>query len=84
MPSYDIEEIDGIPVTLRDGVMFAFLPPISSTSTSTQTPVRLGTYDEKQKKATWEMTPELEAWKTAYRAALAPRARQTASKVQSQ
>lgn len=85
MPSYDIEIIDGIPVVLRDGVMFAFIPPTGPPSatgapTVPSSPVRLGTYDTKTKKATWEITPQALAWKNAYAAALAPRARQTSSK----
>ena len=83
MPSYDIETIDGIPVVLRDGVMYAFIPPTAPPASSgapvaPQSPVRLGTYDSKAKKATWEMTPQVLAWKNAFAAALAPRARQTA------
>lgn len=83
MPSYDIEMIDGIPVVLRDGVMFAFVPPTGPPSTggapnAPQTPIRLGTYDVKAKKATWEITPQVLAWKNAFAAAIASRARQTA------
>ena len=83
MPSYDIEMIDGIPVVLRDGVMFAFIPPTAPPSATgapnaPQSPVRLGTYDSKNKKATWEITPQVLAWKNAFAAAMAPRARQTA------
>jgi hypothetical protein len=84
MPSYDIETIDGIPVVLRDGVMFAFIPPTGAPSAATpaapQTPIRLGTYDAKTKKATWEMTPQVLAWKNAFASAIASRARQTAAK----
>jgi hypothetical protein len=82
MPSHDIETIDGIPVVVRDGVMFAFIPPSgppSATPAAPQAPVRLGTYDAKTKKATWEMTPAVLAWKNAFAAALAPRARQVAA-----
>ena len=83
MPSYDIETIDGIPVVVRDGVMYAFIPPSAPPSSNgtanvPQSPVRLGTYDAKAKKANWEITPQVLAWKNAYAAALAPRARQTA------
>ena len=85
MPSYDIETIDGIPVVLRDGAMFAFIPPTGAPSASgapnaPQTPIRLGTYDAKAKKATWEMTPQVLAWKNAFASAIASRARQTAAK----
>ena len=81
MPSYDIETIDGIPVVLRDGVMFAFMPPApgtDATKQTPQTPVRLGTFDMKTKIATWEMTPQVEAWKTNYATNMAPRGRQSA------
>lgn len=64
MPSHGVEIIDGIPVILKDGQMFAF---------QTQPPIKLGTYIDK--KATWIPTEEMSSWLTSYQASMVSRSR---------
>ena len=73
MPSHGVDIIDGIPVILRDGVMFAYQP--GSTQTPVPSPIRLGTYDKKTKIAIWEDSPSLITWKESYVASLVPKTR---------
>ena len=69
MPSHGVDIIDGIPVTLKSGAMFAFQP---GSSTSFQ----LGTYDSTQKKASWSLdTSAMTGWLESYRESLVPRSR---------
>lgn len=71
MPSHGVDIINGIPVILRDSIMYSFQPG----STSTQ--LQLGTYDSKNKKATWMPTdtPQINEWVKTYRESLTSRSR---------
>jgi hypothetical protein len=64
MPSHGVEIIDGIPVILKEGQMYAF---------QTQPPIKLGTYIDK--KATWIPTEEVSSWLTSYQASMVSRSR---------
>ena len=64
MPSHGVEIIDGIPIILKDGQMFAF---------QTQPPIKLGTYIDK--KATLIPTEEMSSWLTSYQASMVSRSR---------
>jgi len=64
MPSHGVEIIDGIPVILKEGQMYAF---------QTQPPIKLGTYIDK--KATWIPTEEMSSWLTSYQASMVSRSR---------
>lgn len=71
MPSHGVEIIDGIPVILRESVMYSFHPASSGT---TGTQISLGTYDSATKKASWSPS-DLTAWLSSYRESLASRSR---------
>ena len=75
MPSHGTETIDGIPVLIRDGSLLSFQP-----GAPTGTPlVRLGAYDSKAKKHTWDFeTPTVAQWLEDYRNSIAPRTRASA------
>lgn len=67
MPSHGVDIIDGIPVLLKGGAMFAFQP-------NTVLNLQLGTYDATQKKATWT-EGTMTAWLQSYKETLVPRSR---------
>lgn len=69
MPNHGIEIIDGIPVHLKDGGMYAFQPGSSAASAQ----IKLGTYIDK--KANWEITEPMTTWLNEYRANLTGRSR---------
>jgi len=73
MPSHGVEIIDGIPVYLKGANMFAFRPEQATTAATTQSDLKLGTYDAATKKATWIQPPD--TWLNAFRESLAPRSR---------
>ena len=72
MPSHGVDIIDGIPVYLKGANMFAFRPE-QTTTTATNTDLKLGTYDAATKKATWIQPPDV--WLTTFRENLVPRSR---------
>lgn len=70
MPSHGVEIIEGIPVTLKDGVMYAFQfekPPPTA-------PIILGTCSP-TKKVIWEHRDSEATWVTTYRATLVAKSR---------
>ena len=67
MPSHGLDIIDGIPVTLKDNIMYSCVLGTS------KTPIRLGTYVEK--KAIWEPSDAMSQWLSSYREELVSRAR---------
>ena len=69
MPSHGVEIIEGIPVLLRDGIMYAFQHGVASPSS-----IRLGSYNATMKKATWE-SAALPQWLTTYKTNLVARSR---------
>ena len=71
MPSHGVEIIEGIPVMLRDGTMYSFHPMQTSMTAS----MKLGTYSEATKKATWNSSDSMDAWLLSYRESLTPRSR---------
>lgn len=80
MPSHGTETIDGIPVIIRDGALLAFQP---GAPTGTP-PIRLGSYDSKTKKHTWDLeSPALSTWLNDYRQTIQPRTRATAAPAKS-
>ena len=70
MPSHGTEIIDGIPVILKDGVMFAF-----QHACETGAPIRLGAYDVATKKTNWDMKDDTANWLAKYKEALLARSR---------
>ena len=72
MPAHGVDIIDGIPVLLKGGVMYAFQPSIQTQE------IRLGTYDNETKKAIWEPTLLQTTWLETFRTGMAPRSRATA------
>jgi hypothetical protein len=68
MPSHGAEIIDGIPVILRDSVMYAFQLGVAPT-------IKLGTYDAATKVAKWAMSDEIAAWLSTYKEGLTSRSR---------
>jgi len=67
MPS-KADIIDGIPVTLKDGIIYSF-----SQAGSGIPQIKLGTY--KDKVATWIKSEAQSTWLTNFRESLAPRSR---------
>ena len=67
MPSHGVDIIDGIPVLLKDGLMYAF-------QLNTVLNLQLGTYDSVEKKAVWSLNTT-EAWLQSYKETLQPRSR---------
>ena len=67
MPSHGLDIIDGIPVTLKDNIMYSCVLGTS------KTPIRLGTYVEK--KAVWEPSDAMTQWLSSYREELVSRSR---------
>jgi hypothetical protein len=76
MPSHGVEIIDGIPVHLKDGNMFAFQHGSSLNSdTATPTPIKLGTYNSTTKTATWSASDIMMQWLDNFRATMTGRSR---------
>jgi len=69
MPSHGVEIIEGIPVLLRDGGMYAFQHGVANPPS-----IRLGSYNAATKKATWEATA-LPQWLATYKTNLVARSR---------
>ena len=69
MPSRGVDIIDGIPVSLKGDVIYAFHAP-----GQLQKDIRLGTYDSVNKKATWEQVDTTE-WVVTFREGLISRSR---------
>jgi hypothetical protein len=69
MPSHGVEIIDGIPVILRNSVMYSFHPNNPSVQTV------LGEYDTATKTAKWVSSDKLSDWLTSFRESLAARSR---------
>lgn len=67
MPS-KADSIDGIPVTLKDGIIYSF-----SQAGSGIPQIKLGTY--KDKVATWIHSELQTTWLSSFRESLAPRSR---------
>ena len=67
MPS-KADTIDGIPVTLKDGVIYSF-----SQAGSSIPQIKLGTY--KDKVATWIKSEQQDTWLTNFRESLVSRSR---------
>ena len=70
MPSHGVDIIDGIPVILKDGIMYACQPGLTG-----QAQIKLGTYIASTKKATWEASEAMQSWLTSYRENLVSRSR---------
>ena len=70
MPNHGVEIVQGIPVQIRDGVLYAYQP-----GQTTAIPIRVGTYDAKTQLPTWESGDFLVKWREEYAASLTPRAR---------
>lgn len=68
MPSHGVDIIDGIPVLLKDGVMYAFQPGQTLN-------VKLGSYSATTKKAVWDLKEDAKAWMGAYKESLVARSR---------
>ena len=68
MPSHGAEIIDGIPVILRDSVMYAFQLGVPPT-------IKLGTYNTATKTASWTMSDEISGWLSSYKEGLVSRSR---------
>jgi len=68
MPSHGVDIIDGIPVLLKDGLMYAFQPGQSPT-------IKLGSYSAATKKAVWDLKEDVKAWLTTYKESLVARSR---------
>ena len=65
MPPRGVDMVDGIPVVLKDGIMYSFQ--------SGTVPIRLGTYSSNVAK--WEISESLTEWLNTYQANLSPRTR---------
>jgi hypothetical protein len=68
MPSHGAEIIDGIPVILRDSVMYAFQHGTTPT-------LKIGKYDSTTKKATWDSSEGLSSWLSSYKQSITSRSR---------
>jgi len=69
MPIRGVDIIDGIPVSLKDGILYAF-----QNSNSTEK-IQLGTYNTATKVATWTQTDTMGKWLDDYQASMEPRSR---------
>jgi hypothetical protein len=74
MPSHGVEIIDGIPVHLKDGNMFAFQHG-GSLNSDQATSIKLGTYDTATKKATWLPSDAMGQWLENFRTTITGRSR---------
>lgn len=70
MPSHGVEIIEGIPVTIKDKVMYAF-----QSENLAAAPIVLGTYCATTKKAIWEHRDSEATWLSGYRATLVAKGR---------
>ena len=73
MPNHGVDIIDGIPVHLKDGKMFAFqhgLPADKQLGS-----INLGSYDAATKTATWSVSESMNEWLATFRASLTGRSR---------
>lgn len=76
MPSHGVEIIDGIPVYLKDGNMLAFQHGSSLNSDfASNAPIKLGTYDATEKRATWFASDAMVQWLDTFRATMTGRLR---------
>jgi uncharacterized surface anchored protein len=77
MPSHGVEIIDGIPVYLKDGNMFAFqhASSLNSDAAPAAAPIKLGTYNATEKKATWLVSDQMAQWLENFRATMTGRLR---------
>ena len=66
MPSHGTTIVDGIPVIVKDGLMFAF---------QSGSAIRLGSYDSTLNKAVWDLKQDSVDWLTSYRESLVSRSR---------
>jgi hypothetical protein len=71
MPVRGVDIIDGIPVSLKDGILYAF----QNTSITPSERIQLGTYDTVTKVATWKHTDTMGKWLEEYQTSMAPRSR---------
>ena len=67
-----VDTIDGIPVYLKSGVMYAFQPEILDAA---KDGIRVGTYNPETKKAAWEISVTTDSWLETFRASQIPRSR---------
>jgi hypothetical protein len=67
MPS-KADSIDGIPVILKDGIIYSFSQPGSGIPQ-----IKLGTYENKV--ATWIKSEQQDTWLRTFRESLTPRSR---------
>jgi hypothetical protein len=71
MPSRGVDIVEGIPVYLKEGVMYRF-----QSGTADGPGPRIGTYDATTKKATWDHdTANAASFLQTYRENLVPRSR---------
>lgn len=81
MPAHGVEIIQGIPVTLRNGVMYAYQPGVAVTATTPL--IQLGTHDAEAGVTTWldpAATQQISKWKADYCASMSSRSRKVAEK----
>ena len=71
MPSHGVDIIDGVPVHLKDGTMFAF----QHGSINQLPPIKLGTYDSMTKRAIWSVTGAMTEWLETFRSTMTGRSR---------
>jgi hypothetical protein len=71
MPNHGVELIDGIPVILKDGQMYAFQPNAPTGATK----IKLGEYNSTTRTAVWHQTDEIKKWLDDYQLNLVPRSR---------
>ena len=64
--------MDGIPVYLKSGLIYAFQPEITG---APKDGICLGKYNPETKKATWETSVTTDSWLETFRASQTPRSR---------
>ena len=69
MPNHGVDIIDGIPVILKNGTMYAFQPDIPNSQ------IVLGQYNSATKQATWCQSHAILEWMSSYRDSISPRSR---------
>ena len=74
MPSLHrgVDIVDGIPVYLKSGLIYAFQPEIPG---APKDAICLGKYNPETKKATWETSVATDSWLETFRASQIPRSR---------
>ena len=67
MPSLHrgVDIVDGIPVYLKSGLIYAFQPEITG---APKDGICLGKYNPETKKATWESSAAIDTWLETFRA----------------